>query len=181
MTTETETTAPSILAAIAKVAKAPKAPKADKPAKAPKAAKPAKEKPAKAAKAKPAPKPRKEKPMTETAPATPEVDPIDALLAEFGSVSFDDKDFLRAMLQKAYDAGKNAKKARAPRAGGPSKAEQAAELLRRPEGATTKDILDLTKWPAVSVPAIARSAGLTLRQEKDGRVTRYFGTAVTPA
>lgn len=182
MTNEATTTAGlSILEAIGsgdlaapvkvKKAKATKPAKAAKPAKAKAAPKAA----AKPAKEKPAPKPRKDKPMTETTPAAPAFD-IDTLLAEFHASDTRDDDFMRSLLQKAFDAGKSAKKARAPRAGGPSKNQLAAELLLRPEGATSKDILDLTQWPAVSVPAVARSAGLTLRQEKEGRVTRYFGT-----
>jgi len=117
---------------------------------------------------------KKEKPMTEPAPAP--VFSLDALIAEFHSSDVRDDDFMRALLTKAFDAGKSAPRARAPRAGGPSKSEQAAELLLRPDGATTKDILELTKWPSVSVPAVARANGLTLRQEKAGRVTTYFGT-----
>lgn len=65
---------------------------------------------------------------------------------------------------------------RKPREGGPTKREIAANLLTREGGCTTKDILEATGWPAVSVPAIAKASGLTLRQEKDGRTTRYFGT-----
>jgi hypothetical protein len=180
MTTATETTGLSILEAIASgdlaaPAKA-KAKKAAKPAKAAKAAKPAKakaEKPAAAPKAAKAAKPRKDKPMTETTPA---VDPIEVFFAEFIASDTRSDTYMRDLLSRVYEAGKSAKKARAPRAGGPSKNQLAAELLLRPEGATSKDILDLTQWPAVSVPAVARSAGLTLRQEKEGRVTRYFGT-----
>lgn len=60
---------------------------------------------------------------------------------------------------------------------GPTKREQAARLLTNANGATTRDILDLTGWPAVSVPALAKASGLTLRKEKvDGR-TRYYGVA----
>ena len=177
--TETETSGLSILAAIGKGnldAAKPKKAKADKPAKAAPKAKPAKAAKAKPAKEAKAAKPRKEKTVTETAPEAPAFD-INTLLAEFHASDTRDDAFILELLQKAFDAGKSAKKPRAPRAGGPSKAQLAADLLRRPEGATTKDILELTKWPAVSVPAIARSAGLTLRQEKDGKVTRYYGTA----
>lgn len=50
-------------------------------------------------------------------------------------------------------------------------------LLRRPDGATTADILKLTGWPTVSVPAQAAAAGVEYRSEKgeDG-VTRYWAT-----
>lgn len=140
-----------------KPAKAPKAPKA------PKAAKPAKE-----AKEEKAPKAAKET-------AAPAFDAA-ALLAEYHSSDVRDDAFILSLLQKAFDTGKAAPRARAPRAGGPTKASIAADLLRRPEGTTTKEILEVTGWPAVSVPAIARSAGLTLRQEKNGRVTTYYGS-----
>jgi hypothetical protein len=69
------------------------------------------------------------------------------------------------------------RKPRAGKDGGPNKRQIAADLLLRAEGCTAKDILEATEWPAVSVPAIARASGITLRQEKDGRTTRYFGTA----
>lgn len=134
---------------------------------------------AKALKAKPAKKPaaKKEKKMPEPVAAAPHAEQIMAvLIAEFHASDVRDDAFMTALFQKAYDAGKDAPRARAPRAGGPSKSEQAAELLLRPEGCTTKDILDLTSWPSVSVPAVARANGLTLRQEKAGRVTTYFGT-----
>lgn len=129
-------------------------------------------KPAKAAK--PAAKAKKEKKMPE--PIAPAFN-LDALIAEFHSSDVRDDAFMTTLFQKAYDAGKAAPRARAPRAGGPSKSEQAADLLRRPEGCTTKDILDLTGWPSVSVPAVARANGLTLTQTKEGRVTTYFGKA----
>lgn len=55
-----------------------------------------------------------------------------------------------------------------------SKLEIIVKLLKRPKGCTAADILDATGWPAVSVPQQARAAGLELRQEKDGKVTRYW-------
>lgn len=64
---------------------------------------------------------------------------------------------------------------------GQSKREQAAALLQRPEGCTSKDILDATQWPAVSVPAVAKASKLALRQEKEGKVTRYWGTPIEVA
>ena len=54
-----------------------------------------------------------------------------------------------------------------------SKVELIAGLLKRPEGCTTADVLTATGWPAVSMPAQAKAAGLTLKKEKDGSVTRY--------
>src|ERR1035437_6542130 len=49
-----------------------------------------------------------------------------------------------------------------------SKVEIIAGLLKRPEGCTTADVLQATGWPAVSMPAQAKAAGLTLTKEKDG-------------
>jgi hypothetical protein len=57
-----------------------------------------------------------------------------------------------------------------------SKLEIVVGLLTRKEGCTAAEILAATEWPAVSVPQQARSAGLTLRQEKDGKVTRYWAS-----
>ncbi len=60
---------------------------------------------------------------------------------------------------------------------GGSKTEIVAALLRRPEGCTTADVLKATGWPAVSMPAMAKAAGLTLRKEKNkGSPTQYFGS-----
>lgn len=47
-------------------------------------------------------------------------------------------------------------------------------LLTRSGGCTTADILAATGWPAVSVPQMAKSAGLTLKKTKEkGSPTRY--------
>lgn len=56
-----------------------------------------------------------------------------------------------------------------------SKLEIVAGLLKRPEGCTTAEVLAGTGWPTVSMPQMAKAAGLTLRKEKDGKVSRYFG------
>lgn len=58
-----------------------------------------------------------------------------------------------------------------------SKAKMVGDLLLRPEGCTTADILAATGWPSVSVPAQAKSCGLELRKEKVDGVTRYWGTS----
>jgi hypothetical protein len=55
-----------------------------------------------------------------------------------------------------------------------SKAAAIADLLRRPEGCTTADVLKATGWPSVSLNQQATAAGLTLRKVKEGRITRYF-------
>lgn len=95
--------------------------------------------------------------------------------------------FIRGLLRDAWVAGAaSGKPGRKPRAkverearpaGSKTKREIAADLLTRAEGCTAREILDATGWPAVSVPQIAKASGLTLRQEKDGRTTRYYGTA----
>lgn len=55
-----------------------------------------------------------------------------------------------------------------------SKLEIVAGLLTRSGGCTTADILAATNWPAVSVPQMAKAAGLTLKKEKEkGQPTRY--------
>lgn len=61
-----------------------------------------------------------------------------------------------------------------------SKVNLIGDLMLRPEGCTTKDVLAATGWPAVSMPAQAKLAGLTLRKEKDPKtkVTTYWGTKI---
>ena len=60
-----------------------------------------------------------------------------------------------------------------------SKVAEVGKLLLRAEGCTTKEVLSVTQWPSVSMPAQAKALSLTLRTEKEGRATRYFGS-VTP-
>ena len=58
-----------------------------------------------------------------------------------------------------------------------SKTEIVANLLKRKNGCTAAEVLAATEWPAVSMPAIAKAAGLKLRKDKvKGEVTRYFGS-----
>lgn len=73
-------------------------------------------------------------------------------------------------------AATGARKAVATPSGGKTKTAVVGELLSRKEGCTTADILKATGWPAVSVPAQAKAVGLKLRKEKDGKVTRYYGS-----
>lgn len=55
-----------------------------------------------------------------------------------------------------------------------SKLELVAGLLKRPGGCTTADVLAATSWPAVSMPQMAKAAGLTLKKTKEkGSPTRY--------
>lgn len=55
-----------------------------------------------------------------------------------------------------------------------------ARLLQRKNGCTAAEVLELTGWPAVSMPAMAKACGLKLKKEKikigEDRVrTHYFG------
>jgi hypothetical protein len=59
---------------------------------------------------------------------------------------------------------------------GRTKIQIVGDLLLQAGGTTTKDILAATGWPAVSVPAMAKAARLTLRQEKNGKCLRYYGS-----
>lgn len=57
-----------------------------------------------------------------------------------------------------------------------SKTAMIADLMMRPGGCTTADVLAATGWTAVSMPAQAALAGLDLRKERVGGLTRYYGT-----
>lgn len=71
-------------------------------------------------------------------------------------------------------AGATTKKAAAAAGVRPgSKLETIVSMLQRKEGCTAADVLKATGWPSVSMPQQARAAGLTLKTEKEGRVTRY--------
>jgi hypothetical protein len=57
-----------------------------------------------------------------------------------------------------------------------SKTEIVAKLLQRNAGCTSKQVLEATGWPAISMPAISRACGLKLvKEKKKGEVTRYWG------
>ena len=62
-----------------------------------------------------------------------------------------------------------------------SKTATVAAMLTRPGGCTSKDILDATGWPTVSVPQMAKAAGLKLSKTKEGRAFRYHGTQAAAA
>lgn len=80
----------------------------------------------------------------------------------------------KAAKQKARTAVKaKTVKAKTTGARPGSKVELVAKLLQRPQGCTTADVLKATGWPSVSMPQQAKAAGLTLKKEKDGKVTRY--------
>jgi hypothetical protein len=52
------------------------------------------------------------------------------------------------------------------------------EMLMRPEGCTTKDVLAATGWPSVSMPKQAELAGLELSKAPGEKPTRYFGKPI---
>lgn len=88
-----------------------------------------------------------------------------------------------AAAKKATKASKAPRKAkgaqRAPKAtsAGPrpgTKTALVADMLRRPEGCTAAEVMAACSWPAVSMPQQAKAAGLKLRKEKDGKVSRYW-------
>lgn len=79
-------------------------------------------------------------------------------------------------MAKSKTAKSKARKAPSAKSSKPDKpkVQIVADLLRRPSGCTTADVLAATGWPSVSMPQQAKAAGLNLRQEKEGRTTRYF-------
>lgn len=74
---------------------------------------------------------------------------------------------------KAKPAAKAAKPRKAGELRPGSKNAMVAELLRRAKGCTTADVLEATGWPSVSMPAMAKAAGIKLLKEKNGKVTTY--------
>jgi len=80
-------------------------------------------------------------------------------------------------LAKAKKTARVAAKAKAKpaaRKSGESKTAMVGQLLHRKEGCTTADVLELTGWPTVSMPAMAENLGIKLRKVKEGRTTHYF-------
>lgn len=78
---------------------------------------------------------------------------------------------------KPWAGKERPEKAPGERRSGRSKVNVIGEMLLRPEGITTADVLAATGWPSVSMPAQAKLAGLKLRKEKvKGQPTRYWGT-----
>lgn len=73
-------------------------------------------------------------------------------------------------------AGKPREKIVGPKPTERSKVHVIGDLLKRPEGCTTTDVLAATGWPSVSMPAQAKLAGLVLRKEKVGKITTYYGS-----
>src|SRR5262245_48878974 len=51
-----------------------------------------------------------------------------------------------------------------------------AGLLKRKKGCTSNDVKEATGWPSVSMPAMAKACGLTLRKEKTEAGIRYYGS-----
>ena len=54
-----------------------------------------------------------------------------------------------------------------------TKLELIASMLKRKEGCTAADAMKAVGWTKISMPAQAKAAGLKLKKEKDGKVTRY--------
>lgn len=125
----------------------------------------------------PVAKPAAKRKAAPAAAAETDTNAVDEAMQKFerASAKERDADFMRDLFREVFEAGRAARSRRSTGRSGPTKREIAANLLQRPEGCTARDILDATGWPAVSVPAIAKASGLTLRQEKDGRATRYYG------
>jgi hypothetical protein len=82
----------------------------------------------------------------------------------------------KALAAKSAMKPAAAKPAKANGNGKENKREICAALLTRAGGCTSRDLLDATGWPAISVPATAKASGLKLRKEKVGKVTTYYGT-----
>jgi uncharacterized protein len=61
-----------------------------------------------------------------------------------------------------------------------SKKEHAAHLLSTEGGITTKEMLAALGWPSISMPQTAKTLGMKLEKFKDGGVTKYKGTKMTP-
>jgi hypothetical protein len=76
-----------------------------------------------------------------------------------------------------WDAGKEAvaKVKRAPKARSDagSKDAEITTLLKR--GCTSEEVLRVTGWKAISMPAMAKKLGLKLRIEKGVKPFRYYG------
>lgn len=125
----------------------------------------------------PVAKPAAKRKAAPAAAAETDTNAVDEAMQKFERASGKerDADFMRDLFREVFEAGRAARSRRSTGRSGPTKREIAANLLQRPEGCTSRDILDATGWPAVSVPAVAKASGLTLRQEKDGRATRYYG------
>lgn len=81
-----------------------------------------------------------------------------------------------ALVTAKFWVGKAAIKESSEKKPSRSKTDIIAALLLRPEGCLTSEVLEACSWPAVSMPAQAKLAGLKLRKEKQGKVTRYWGS-----
>jgi hypothetical protein len=58
-----------------------------------------------------------------------------------------------------------------------SKLHAVAALLKRAKGCTAAECMAATGWPSISMPAMAKAAGLKLKKVKEkGEPTRYWGS-----
>ena len=84
---------------------------------------------------------------------------------------------------KAKKTPKAAKAKKAPGNGGlraGSKLDRVANLLKRKSGCTAAECLKAVGWNAISMPYMAKAAGLKLKKEKiAGKSTRYYATCLS--
>jgi 3-methyladenine DNA glycosylase Mpg len=73
---------------------------------------------------------------------------------------------------KKTTAKKTVKKT-AKKTNGSGKSEQVIALMRRANGVTRAEVLELTDWSAVSMQQLAKSAGVKLTVDKSERPYRY--------
>lgn len=115
------------------------------------------------------------KPRAEARQPLPETAVNDAESGKSAEASEQEESAMRKTTKATRAKTRTRVKPSAKTKGAPkSKVEVIARLLRRPKGCTTADVLKATKWPSVSMPQQAEAAGLKLRKEKDGKVTRYY-------
>jgi hypothetical protein len=66
-------------------------------------------------------------------------------------------------------------RAKTKRNNGSSKTKKILSLLQREGGCTRAEALKVSGWPSVSMPAVAKAAGLRLRRSKrKGEPIRYY-------
>lgn len=97
-------------------------------------------------------------------------------------------DVASAILREVYALGVLAGQSRTTPPASPAKPPRVkkqdivADLLRRPEGCMTWEILEATGWPTVNIKRFARAAGLDVRKERvAGNCYRFFGVPADQA
>lgn len=111
-----------------------------------------------------------------TTPKTPPAPPVTKETTMAKSTKKPTTNERRATAARKADKAKKpraaAKKAAGESARG-AKTEMVLGMLKRPEGCTSAEVCEATGWAAVSIPPIARRAGLELKKEKVDGATRY--------